>query len=242
MVDLAAGEARPMSADAFETTAEDIGCEPAVVQAIWTVEAAGKGFFKDGRLKILCEKHVFHKYLPKGKREKALDLGLARKKWVRGGYNDQKSAGQRYKIWQRMIEFSEGPGWMSVSMGGGQIMGFNAEKAGYANARDMFLSFRDSEDEHLEGFINLIRSFGLTEAMREKDWRKIALKYNGSGQVDHYAKAMERAYLKASKGAPVSVPPKPAPEPTKPKPEPVRPTGPMKRPTNLVDWFRSFFN
>jgi hypothetical protein len=30
--------------------------------------------------------------------------------------------------------------------------------------------------------------------MRLKDWRKVALYYNGSGQVDEYALRFERAY------------------------------------------------
>jgi hypothetical protein len=45
------------------------------------------------------------------------------------------------------------------------------------------------------GFINFFLSDAtLTQAMRNKDWRTIALHYNGSGAVDTYSTLLQDAY------------------------------------------------
>ncbi len=249
MYEISRGTAVPLNDGAFERAAGPYGYDADVLRAIWRVESGKGAFAHDGRLTILCEKHVFFKYLPKDMRADAVAMGIARRKWIhpkKGGYSDQGSTVKKYRMFKRMVDYHPAAALMAISMGGPQIMGFNAEAAGFSNALDMFNKMRDGEQAQLDGLIRLLRSFGLNDAIRHKQWSVIARKYNGSGQVTRYATALANAYaeIKAGRGLPKRKVQKYTPPPvTRQLPVPTVPKSAPKRTLVdlLVDLVQSLF-
>ncbi|WP_420406901.1 N-acetylmuramidase domain-containing protein [Hoeflea sp.] len=176
--------------------ADDMGVHPADLEAIAKVESRGFGWFKDGRMKILFEKHWFHKHLSGANRNKAVRLGLARKNWIspkRGGYKEQSSPGARYNLLKAAIEIDEEAAYRSISMGKFQIMGFNHGTCGFVSAKHMFVQFVDTEVQQLRAFANFLRENNLTSAIRNRDFETVEEVYNGGGLGGAYARRMKKA-------------------------------------------------
>ena len=233
------GPAKALDKYAFARAAKALKCHPADLEAIAQVESGGYGWFDDGRIKLLFEKHVFYRRLPATVRARAVAKKLARRKWIspkRGGYRDQKGASSRYKLFEKAIEFHDRAAYESASYGSYQIMGFNYKPCGYSSAKDMFEAFLTGEQAQLDAFIKFLKSRRLVVAMRKRDFALIEKRYNGGGLGGAYARRMKRASDKLRKGKwrgwnPDSIPkvefkPAPAPKPTeRPKAdyEPVAP-------------------
>lgn len=191
---LGKGRAEAITAEDVERLALDFGCHPADLEAISHVETRGFGWFPDGRMKILFEKHWFHKLLPASLRATATRKRIARKKWVspkKGGYRDQNNADQRYEILEKAIELDETAALQSISMGRYQIMGFNWEICGFSSVEDMWGQFLDSEKNQLRAFANFLRRKGLVPAIRARKFRNVETVYNGGGLGGTYAREME---------------------------------------------------
>ena len=186
-----------MSGDAaIHAAAERIGCEARVLLAVIETESAGHPFDGSGRLIILPEKHVFWRELPKVLRNAARTKGLAVPNWSRANYKGLGGSGSdaRWDRLEAMTRMNETAGLRSTSYGGPQIMGFNAELCGYASVQAFVLAFAQSEAAQQEAFITYLEKVGLAQALRDKDFRAIARRYNGSGQVSRYASMMGAAY------------------------------------------------
>lgn len=186
--------------------ADEIGCHPADLEAIAIVESNGFGWFKDGRMKILFEKHWFYKNLDGAKRTKAVNAGLARKGWVspaNGGYKDQSNADARYRLLAKAMEIDEEAALRSISMGKFQIMGFNYALCGFVSAKHMWRQFLDSEVHQLHAFANFLEGKNLWGALRNRDFGTIESVYNGGGLNGRYAEkmALEADKLRAGKWA-----------------------------------------
>ena len=100
---LGKGKATAITDRDIALLADEMGVHPAVIDAIAEVESSGFGWFPDGRMKILFEKHWFYNLTSGATRGKAVNAGLARKGWLspkKGGYTDQKTAAQRYRLLQ----------------------------------------------------------------------------------------------------------------------------------------------
>lgn len=163
------------------------------LHAVLDVETRGGGFFKDGRIKMLPERHIFYKELgPGAERDAAVRQGLAYKKWGTKPY--PKSADARYDLLRRMMQINPDAALRSCSWGLGQIMGFNHNLAGYTSAEAMVRAFVDDEEIHLEAMVNFIASTGLDDELRRHDWRGFAKGYNGPG----YAKNAYHTKLAAA--------------------------------------------
>lgn len=192
-----AGAAKPMSPGMFTKTGKALGCDAAMVAATWQVEAGGKAYFPDDRVKVLPERHRFYKNLPRSKRRRAVKLGLAVPKWSRSTqYKDLGSADACYELLKRWREFDETAMWKSFSMGAPQIMGENARLAGFRDGREMFLAFREGVDVQFEAFISFVRSAGLVDEMQRRDFKGFTRGYNGKGQVAKYSARLKKAYLR----------------------------------------------
>src|SRR5688572_5018666 len=74
------GSATCRTAGVIDQIAEEMGCEPAVIDAIITVEANGSGFDKAGRLVIRPEAHKIKvcPYLTDAEKAKAVKLGFTK--------------------------------------------------------------------------------------------------------------------------------------------------------------------
>ncbi|MDI9548423.1 MAG: N-acetylmuramidase domain-containing protein, partial [Chloroflexota bacterium] len=86
----------------------------------------------------------------------------------------------------------------SISMGRPQIMGFNHARVGYPTAEAMFAAFarrQDGEAAQIIAMLNYMLSDAeLVRAIRQRDWREIARRYNGSGSVETYSPLLEAAW------------------------------------------------
>lgn len=183
--------------------ADSLQVHPADLEAIAQVESAGFGWFPDGRIKILFEKHWFYKFLPDAARTNAMKSGLARKSWIspkNGGYKDQATAGERYKLLERAIKIDREAAFKSVSVGTFQIMGFNHGICGHQTAEGMFNAFCEGELYQLSALASFLTAKGLLPAIRARDFAKVETVYNGGGLNGTYAKKMREASDKLRAG------------------------------------------
>ena len=220
------GPARAITKGHIAQLADEMQCHPADLEAIAKVESAGFGWFRDGRIKILPEPHVFYRELPKAKRAMALRKGLATKSYREtrrsGHYRRMGPVDARYDFFERMIEYDRVAAFRSISMGTYQIMGFNAELCGFLDAEAMWHAFLEGEHAQLYAFAQFLRKKGLVSAIQRRDFGKVERKYNGGGQGGKYAKRMMVAsrnlrrgkWARYEPGTYVAVTPDLKPEPT----------------------------
>lgn len=191
----------------FDRAAQRLGCEVAVIRALWEVEAAGDGYLADGSLKRRFEPHHFPRahwddlgfgaaYLTAAQR-----AGAARRGWVGTLQAWQISVLQSSQaMLADAYRIDPAAALRASSWGGPQILGSNAEAAGYASAEAMVRSMARSAREQLAAFVRLVEAWGLAPALRAHDWITIARRYNGAGQVAYYAAQLEAAYRRWSGG------------------------------------------
>lgn len=192
------------------------GVESAAALAIWYVESGGADF-TSGRAILRFENHRFFKNWGAAN-PKTYDLhfqhggraGVPGNAWENHKWRDDPAAdfesfhgSQQKEYWVLVFAVAlaaQEPAYRSASIGGPQIMMDECKKLGYANAIDMYAAFQQSERWHVLGFFDFCASKlapgtgDLIGHMKAKDWRKVALYYNGQGQVDEYAGRFERAY------------------------------------------------
>ena len=196
---LGKGAAKALEPNDFENLARQLSCHPANLEAIAKVESRGFGWFKDGRIKILFEKHIFYRQLRgkknKTKLNKAIRLGLARRRFIspsRGGYKDQRNSKARYKLLQMAMDIDPTAALKSISMGTYQIMGFNYEVCGFKSVHHMWQDFLVGEKAQLIAFANFLKNKQLVRAIREGDFALVEARYNGGGLKGRYARKMEQ--------------------------------------------------
>ena len=203
---LGKGKAAAITAADIARLADSLQVHPADLEAIAEVESGGFGWFPDGRMKILFEKHWFYKLIRDEARTNAMKSGLARKTFIKpanGGYKDQGTASARYDLLARAIKIDREAAFKSISMGTFQIMGFNHSLCGHQTAEGMFNAFCEGELYQLSALAGFLNDKGLVPAIRARDFAKIETVYNGGGLNGVYAKRMreESDKLRAGKWA-----------------------------------------
>jgi len=188
------GRAQRITAGDIEDAAQRLGCEVAALRAVMAVESRNSGYDANRRPIILFEPHVFYRVLPPRKLQGAIDAGLAYKRWGTRPY--PRTSDGNYARLSAAIDIDEECAFRAVSIGLGQILGENYKLAGCASAKEMFARACDSEGEQLEQMASFIEESKLTDALRNRDWRKFARVYNGPGKVDAYASDLAAAYAK----------------------------------------------
>lgn len=182
--------------------------DPVVMMAILDVES-GAAFGEGGRLVIRFEAHIFKNELrndalfdrhfrvadERAWVEQQYWRAVPGEEWVPIHTGEQASEWAAFRFAESM---NRRAALRSISMGRGQIMGFNHERVGYASVEQMFAAFADrqsGEAAQIVAFINYILGDpDLFAAVRGKDWRTIAAKYNGAGGVDVYSRLLEAAW------------------------------------------------
>lgn len=169
-----------------------IGVGEDEIHAVMDVEAAGSGFDKRGRPKMLFEPHVFYRNLSVEKRSQAVQEGLAYKNWKRGAY-----PADSYPRLTKAMLIDETAALRSASWGLGQILGENHRAAGYPTVQAMVTDFTLDEDNHLEAMIRFIVTNKLDQHIRSHNWAAFARGYNGPGYATHgYHTKLAAAYRK----------------------------------------------
>lgn len=209
-----------------------IGVGEDELHAFMEVEAAGSGFDRQGRPKMLFEPHVFYRNLKGEQRGLAIKAGLAYARWGQRPYPKDS-----YPRLKRAIAINEEAALRSASWGLSQILGENHKMVGYPTARAMVEAFMDDEENHLEAMVQFLIAAGIDDDLRRHDWAAVARVYNGPGYRKHnYHGRMATAFAKWRKIPDTPWPgnlttAKPAPANTKPK-NPVLPSAePHQKPT-----------
>ncbi|MGG3814033.1 N-acetylmuramidase family protein [Methylorubrum rhodesianum] len=173
-----------------------IGVGEDEIHAVMEVEAAGGGFDRLKRPKMLFEPHVFWRNLAGAERTRAASLGLAYAAWKPGAYPTDS-----YPRLMQAMAINETAALKASSWGLGQILGENHKAAGYATPQAMVLAFcNGGEAEHLAAMVRFIVTNGLDDELRRHDWAGFARGYNGAGYAKHgYHTKLAAAFAKWSK-------------------------------------------
>lgn len=183
--------------------ANDLNIEPAALKAVIDVEAAGEGFDKQGRPTILFEPHVFwdelgkiHYYTKRTELAKK-HKGMLSQKWDKSLYRIGGSSHDKLKI---AADLHWEAAHKSASWGLGQIMGFNAQKIGYATLKDFIDDMYESEAKQLKAMGMFLKANGLISKLQRHDWAGFARGYNGSAYAkNQYDAKLATAYNLAKK-------------------------------------------
>jgi len=196
----------------FEYAGSRLHCSPKVVQAITMVEAPRGGFQSNGEPVILYERHYLYRQLTAAgmielrDRLASTDRSICYRstltfatKYSNGSMVPASErygpAVQQYDRLNRAYKFAPNQALESASWGKFQIMGENWSRIGWGSVHAFVRAMRASERDHLDAFIGFCQSKpGLVAAIRDMNWEKIALLYNGSSQVAHYAPKLRAAY------------------------------------------------
>ncbi len=183
--------------------ANDLKIEPAALKAVIDVEAAGNGFDNQGRPTILFEPHVFwdelgkiHYYTKRAELAKK-HKGLLSQKWDKSLYRIGGSSHDKLKV---AAELNWEAAHKSASWGLGQIMGFNAQKIGYATLKDFIDDMYESEAKQLKAMGMFLKANNLISKLQRHDWAGFARGYNGSAYAkNQYDTKLAAAYNLAKK-------------------------------------------
>jgi len=176
--------------------AEENDLSPAAVQAVVKVESNGRGFRRDGSLKILFEGHIFWKELDK--------VDLNPHNYVAGNEDivyrsatyDYYAPSLQYGRLNKAKKIHETAALKSASYGMFQIMGFNHKTAGFDTVNEFVESLKVSEMNQLEAFLTFVKNTkGCYEALKNKDWSRFARIYNGPAyKKNQYDSKMAKQY------------------------------------------------
>jgi hypothetical protein len=174
----------------FQDVARSIGCDVAAVRAVVDVEAAGSGFQRDGRPKILFEAHWFSEFT-NGRFDNS-NGDISSPVWNRNLYIG--GAGEWDRLY-KAVNLDREAALKSASWGLGQVMGFNHPAAGYRDAESFVRDMHESEGKQLGAMFNFIKSNRLDRFLINRDWAGFALRYNGeSFRVNRYDEKLADAY------------------------------------------------
>lgn len=178
----------------LENAASQLNCSVCAVKATHTVESAGKGFFDDGRPKILYERHVMRRRLieykidPTPYIQKFPNLVNITRGGYLGGVKEYDRLTQAQNIHKRAA-------MESCSWGAYQIMGYYYKLFGYSNVEEMVSDLNLNEAKHLELFVKFIKADArLLKAIQNNDWVTFATVYNGPANVAIYSTRLKQAF------------------------------------------------
>lgn len=178
----------------FQNCAKAIGCEPAAVQAVASVETHGDGLDSTGFPVTLFEGQWFHKFT-QGQFDR-LHPTISYPTWTRQYYG--KTRAEEKARLDQAVTLNRDAALMSASWGMFQIMGFNHAKCGFVNVQDFVNAMCRGEGAQLAAFTNYIINSGLADELRDKRWADFARLYNGPEyDQNQYDTKLAAAYAKA---------------------------------------------
>lgn len=174
-----------------------------VMMGVLIAEAGGSGF-RNGKLLIRFEVHLFYDYWGKNNKklfDRHFNFNRTGRRWE--GHTWRRRKKDPWKAFHNLhwslkndaewevFNFAKGfnstAAYYSTSFGMPQILGSNFRYAGFSSPNHMVNAFIEDEKYHIEGFLSYLKNRrGIPEALRGKDFGEFARRYNGSGQVDKY--------------------------------------------------------
>jgi len=195
MPDTFRGTALPLDQEGLAEVIDRLGVHAAELWAVLNVETRGYGFLLDRRPMILFERHIFSRETQHKFDNSNPDSSNPQP----GGYGAGGAA--QYDRLQRAVALDRRAALRSASWGIGQLMGFNAQIAGYADVETMVAAMATSEDEQLKGIAGEISHNQLDRALRTHDWVGFARGYNGPNYaINSYDTRLAAAYQKYNIG------------------------------------------
>lgn len=184
--------------------------DPLVLEAIVRTESEGTGF-EGGRLKVRVEGHLligptwgnpaaFGTYFYR-------DADEPLKEYFRHSPNEpwvmyHASQDLEWKALEFALRLDADAALRCISMGAGQVMGFNARRVGYQSPRAMFEAFQRDEIPHAIAIVfYCLSDADLVKAIAAKDWAAIVRGYNGTGYESIYVPRLIGNYDKVANGA-----------------------------------------
>ncbi|KXZ67920.1 Zinc D-Ala-D-Ala carboxypeptidase precursor [Acinetobacter venetianus] len=167
--------------DDYKEAAKRLKVPELVIRVFGAVEGRGVGFLKNGKAKILFERHRMYFYLSQSL-GKTLATGLVKTvpnlvNTQVGGYKGDQAEYTRLSLASNIHKESA---LMSTSWGQFQIMGENWKDLGYQSVQDFVDQQQQSETLQLEAFIRFIEwKPGLLAALQKQDWHTVFTLYNG---------------------------------------------------------------
>lgn len=153
-----------------------IGVGEDEIHAFMDVEAAGSGFDSQGRPKMLFEPHIFHRHLRGDRLTRAVNAGLAYRKWRPGNYPRDS-----YPRLEAAMALDETAALLSASWGLGQVLGENHKTLNYDTPQAMVAAFMEDEEAHLRGMVDFLIANNIDDDLRDHEWAVVARVYNGPG-------------------------------------------------------------
>lgn len=204
------------SAD-YEDAAKKLGCEVEVIKAIakqetGKLEALGLGAFdKKNRPTILYERHIFSRVTNNAYDKKYPDLSSDKEYLAGTAKNAQGKKyddGNHYGLfsWQyqklaKAYQLDPEAAIQACSWGKFQVLGTNYELCGFTSAINFAKSMCKSELEHLNVMVAFCKGNNLENALKKRDWIKIARIYNGPKyKKNKYDTELEAHYKAFKKG------------------------------------------
>lgn len=184
--------------DDYVDAATYLGCDEAAIRAVDEVESGGSGFLPDGKLKMLFEGHIFHRYT-KGKFA-ASNPDICYPTWTTKFYTkgttQERGDGEIARL-QRAMKLDKKAALMSASYGRFQVMGFNFAVCGYKDVEQFFADMQTDETNHLMAFVNYVEHNGLVDELQDLRWADFARRYNGPEYAkNRYDQKLDAAYKK----------------------------------------------
>lgn len=188
----------PISNDAFSKAASSLGVNIAAIKAIAEVESQGNGFYDNGEVKILFERHIFYQQLVKARGKAYADSVYKSNpdicNPVAGGYG--KFSEQHPKL-RRAEAFDKTSAREACSWGAFQVLGSNWKSLGYNSVQDL-VNDAFSDDGQLNMLVRFLKANpAIIAAMNRKDWAEVARRYNGPSYAkNNYDTKLADAYKK----------------------------------------------
>ncbi|BFM73370.1 N-acetylmuramidase domain-containing protein [Acinetobacter baumannii] len=173
----------------YVTAAKRLKVSELAIRVFGATEGRGLGFLKNGKAKILFERHRMYFYLAQFKGKAFANAQMKASpsivNTVSGGYKGNEAEYTRLRLAQNIHPESA---LMSCSWGQFQIMGENWKELGYQSVFDFVEQMQTSETLQLEAFIRFIewktgtvneKKVSLLDALRAEDWPTVFSLYNG---------------------------------------------------------------
>ena len=186
----------------IELLAGKVGIDVSLAVAVVAIESGGRGTAADGRMIIRFENHIFWWQWGEAHPDAFNSLFSFRSDVTWQGHKYRLGPNAQWKDghtsqdaeWEAFgvaRSLDDRAAKLSISMGLGQIMGFNFAAIGYASVEAMFDAMSSDERLHVLGLFSFIQNKpGLVAALQRNDLVAFALGYNGSGQEQQYASLM----------------------------------------------------
>lgn len=185
------GPGLPLDQTGVATVLQRMGIGAPELWAVLTVETQGCGFLSDRRPAILYERHIFSRET--GHRFDGSHPDISNPN--PGGYG--VGGAHQYDRLEGALVLDRKAALRSASWGIGQVMGFNAESAGYQDVEAMVAAIMNSENDQLLAMSGEIISNGLHLALQTHNWPVFARGYNGPAYArNKYDTRLAAAYQK----------------------------------------------